>query len=113
MLELVATAKLIHRGSDLQNRPTSSHKGHEFSLAGVLVTGAAVPMMYFLAKNKTRVAERIGSRALRVDAVESLTCGPAVISRSSCFSRSWRSCCSASKGDFRGSSWLCTFEEHC
>jgi hypothetical protein len=29
-----------------------------------------VPMMYFLAKNKTRVAERIGSRALRVDAVE-------------------------------------------
>jgi divalent metal cation (Fe/Co/Zn/Cd) transporter len=52
-----------------------TREGQRFSLAGALVTGAAVPMMYFLAKNKMRVSERIGSRALRADAVESLTCG--------------------------------------
>lgn len=52
-----------------------THRGQEFSLAGVLVTGAAVPMMYFLAKNKMRVAERIGSHALRADAAESIACG--------------------------------------
>ena len=52
-----------------------TRQGQDFSLAGLLVTGAAVPVMYFLAKNKMRVADRIGSRALRADAVESLTCG--------------------------------------
>jgi divalent metal cation (Fe/Co/Zn/Cd) transporter len=31
--------------------------------------------MYGLAKNKLRIAAQIGSRALRADAVESLTCG--------------------------------------
>jgi divalent metal cation (Fe/Co/Zn/Cd) transporter len=31
--------------------------------------------MYVLAKRKIAIAEKIGSRALRADAVESITCG--------------------------------------
>ena len=51
------------------------HQGQNFTVAGLLVTGAAIPAMYLLAKSKIRIADRIGSRALRADAVESLTCG--------------------------------------
>lgn len=39
------------------------------------VTGAAIPIMYALANNKLRITDRLGSRALRADAMESLTCG--------------------------------------
>jgi hypothetical protein len=39
------------------------------------VTVLAIPVMYLLAKRKLAVAGRIGSRALRADAVESITCG--------------------------------------
>ena len=46
-----------------------------FTIAGLVVTGAAIPVMYVLAKRKLRIADRIGSRALRADAVESITCG--------------------------------------
>jgi divalent metal cation (Fe/Co/Zn/Cd) transporter len=35
----------------------------------------AIPIMWWLAKAKMRVADQIGSRALRADAVESITCG--------------------------------------
>jgi divalent metal cation (Fe/Co/Zn/Cd) transporter len=49
--------------------------GQEFSLPGLAVTAAAIPVMYFLARRKLRVAEALGSRALRADAVESITCG--------------------------------------
>jgi divalent metal cation (Fe/Co/Zn/Cd) transporter len=35
----------------------------------------AIPIMLMLAKAKIRVADQIGSRALRADAVESITCG--------------------------------------
>ena len=35
----------------------------------------AIPVMWWLAKAKLRVADQIGSRALRADAVESITCG--------------------------------------
>jgi divalent metal cation (Fe/Co/Zn/Cd) transporter len=49
--------------------------GQDFSLPGLAVTVAAIPIMYFLAKRKISLAERIGSRALRADAVESITCG--------------------------------------
>jgi divalent metal cation (Fe/Co/Zn/Cd) transporter len=52
-----------------------AHKGQEFTMAGLLVTTTAIPVMYVLAKSKLRIAERIGSRALRADAVESITCG--------------------------------------
>ncbi len=49
--------------------------GQQFSIPGLAVTVAAIPVMYFLAKRKLAVAEAIGSRALRTDAVESITCG--------------------------------------
>jgi divalent metal cation (Fe/Co/Zn/Cd) transporter len=35
----------------------------------------AIPVMWWLARTKIRVADQIGSRALRADAVESITCG--------------------------------------
>lgn len=50
-------------------------QGQDFTIAGLLVTGAAIPAMAFLARGKLRLADRIGSRALRADAIESLTCG--------------------------------------
>lgn len=49
--------------------------GQQFSIPGLAVTAAAIPVMYVLAKRKLKVAEAIGSRALRADAVESITCG--------------------------------------
>ena len=35
----------------------------------------AMPVMWWLANAKMRIADQIGSRALRADAVESITCG--------------------------------------
>jgi divalent metal cation (Fe/Co/Zn/Cd) transporter len=49
--------------------------GQQFSIPGLAVTAAAIPVMYWLARRKLKVAEAIGSRALRADAVESITCG--------------------------------------
>lgn len=51
------------------------HEGQDFAIAGLLVTGVATPVMYALARSKRRLADRLGSGALRADAVESLTCG--------------------------------------
>jgi divalent metal cation (Fe/Co/Zn/Cd) transporter len=50
-------------------------QGEEFSAPGLAVALAAIPIMYLLAKRKFAIAEKIGSRALRTDAVESITCG--------------------------------------
>ncbi|MDE2284725.1 MAG: cation transporter [Hyphomicrobiales bacterium] len=50
-------------------------RAEDFSVPGLLVALAAIPIMYFLAKRKITIAEQIGSRALRADAVESITCG--------------------------------------
>jgi divalent metal cation (Fe/Co/Zn/Cd) transporter len=52
-----------------------TRQGQEFTTVGLTVTAAAIPIMYGLAKNKLRIADRLGSRALRADAMESLTCG--------------------------------------
>jgi len=49
--------------------------GQAFSWPGLVVTGLAIPIMYLLAKQKLVVAGRLGSRALRADAVEAITCG--------------------------------------
>ena len=49
--------------------------GQQFSPPGLAVTAAAIPVMYFLARRKLKVAEALGSRALRTDAAESITCG--------------------------------------
>ena len=51
------------------------HQGAEFSLPGLLVAVIAIPTMVILSRAKIRVAERLGSRALRADAVEAITCG--------------------------------------
>lgn len=45
-----------------------------FSTAGLAVTVAAIPLMYVLSLKKLQVAERLGSRALRADAVEAIAC---------------------------------------
>ena len=49
--------------------------GGEFSIPGLALTGAAIPIMYFLSQRKLLLAEQLGSRALRADAIESITCG--------------------------------------
>jgi len=50
-------------------------EGAVFSWPGLVVTGLAIPIMYLLAKRKLAVAARLGSRALRADAVEAIACG--------------------------------------
>jgi len=52
-----------------------TQRAEDFSLPGLLVALAAIPTIYLLAKRKIAIAERIGSRALRADAVESITRG--------------------------------------
>jgi divalent metal cation (Fe/Co/Zn/Cd) transporter len=47
----------------------------EFSGPGFIVTLLAIPIMRYLAMRKIDLANRLGSRALRTDAVESITCG--------------------------------------
>jgi divalent metal cation (Fe/Co/Zn/Cd) transporter len=50
-------------------------KGETFSGLGLAVTVLTIPVMYGLAKRKLAVAGRLGSRALRADAVEAIACG--------------------------------------
>lgn len=50
-------------------------EGETFSWPGLIVAVLAMPIMYGLARRKIAVAEQLGSRALRADAVESITCG--------------------------------------
>jgi divalent metal cation (Fe/Co/Zn/Cd) transporter len=50
-------------------------EGQEFSLPGLIIAAVAIPIMYFLAREKIRIADQIGSRALRADAAESIACG--------------------------------------
>jgi divalent metal cation (Fe/Co/Zn/Cd) transporter len=52
-----------------------THQGAEFSLPGLILCVLAIPIMYFLSRRKLDLAETLGSRALRADAVESITCG--------------------------------------
>ena len=49
--------------------------GEEFSWPGFIVAMVAIPAMRYLAHRKITIAEKIGSRALRADAVEAVTCG--------------------------------------
>lgn len=50
-------------------------EGQEFSIPGLVLVVLAIPVMWWVAKAKMLVANRIGSRALQADAVESITCG--------------------------------------
>ncbi len=52
-----------------------TREGQAFSWPGLAVTAAAIPIMYLLARRKLAVASALASRALRADAVESITCG--------------------------------------
>ena len=49
--------------------------GEEFSRPGFIVALIAIPAMRYLAQRKIAIAEKIGSRALRADAMEAVTCG--------------------------------------
>jgi divalent metal cation (Fe/Co/Zn/Cd) transporter len=49
--------------------------GQRFSLPGLVVTALAIPVMYVLARRKIAVADMLGSRAMRADAMESVACG--------------------------------------
>jgi divalent metal cation (Fe/Co/Zn/Cd) transporter len=49
--------------------------GAEFSLPGLIVSILAIPIMYVLSRQKRKLANKLGSRALRTDAIESITCG--------------------------------------
>jgi divalent metal cation (Fe/Co/Zn/Cd) transporter len=49
--------------------------GQDFSWSGLVITIAAIPTMWVLSRRKLTLAEALGSRALRADAVESITCG--------------------------------------
>jgi len=48
--------------------------GEEFSMPGLIVTLLAIPVMRYLARRKLDLAEKLGSRALRADAIEAITC---------------------------------------
>ncbi len=52
-----------------------TREGAEFSVAGLAVSALAIPIMRYLARRKMALAERLGSRAMRADAMESITCG--------------------------------------
>jgi divalent metal cation (Fe/Co/Zn/Cd) transporter len=52
-----------------------SGTGERFSWPGFLVALIAIPAMRYLARRKIAIAENIGSRALRTDAMEAVTCG--------------------------------------
>jgi divalent metal cation (Fe/Co/Zn/Cd) transporter len=49
--------------------------GEAFSWPGLVVALVAIPSMRYLAHRKIAVAEKLGSRALRADAMEAVTCG--------------------------------------
>src|ERR1041385_6354027 len=52
----------------------STHRAAEFSLSGLIISGMAIPVMYALARQKLKVAASLGSKAMRADAAESITC---------------------------------------
>jgi divalent metal cation (Fe/Co/Zn/Cd) transporter len=53
----------------------STGSEEEFSWPGFIVALVAIPAMRYLAQRKIAIADQIGSRALRADAIEAVTCG--------------------------------------
>ncbi len=49
--------------------------GQSFSVPGLIVALLAMPIMTLLARRKIAIATQLGSRAMRADAAESITCG--------------------------------------
>jgi len=52
-----------------------THHGAEFSISGLVVSVLAIPLMRYLARRKIALADKLASRAMRADAMESITCG--------------------------------------
>jgi divalent metal cation (Fe/Co/Zn/Cd) transporter len=52
-----------------------AQRAQEFSWSGFMVALIAIPAMRYLARRKIAIAEKIGSGALRADAMEAVTCG--------------------------------------
>jgi divalent metal cation (Fe/Co/Zn/Cd) transporter len=52
-----------------------TREGQVFSWPGLLISLAALPIMWALSQRKLRLADALGSQALSTDAVESITCG--------------------------------------
>jgi divalent metal cation (Fe/Co/Zn/Cd) transporter len=52
-----------------------TRQGEGFSWPGFAVALAAIPAMRYLAHRKIAIADKLGSRALRADAMEAVTCG--------------------------------------
>jgi divalent metal cation (Fe/Co/Zn/Cd) transporter len=52
-----------------------AREGQEFSATGLALVVLAMPVMWFLASAKIRLADQIGSQAPRADAIESIACG--------------------------------------
>jgi divalent metal cation (Fe/Co/Zn/Cd) transporter len=52
-----------------------TQQGQAFSWLGLLISVAAIPVMWVLSRRKLHIADALGSRALRTDAVESIACG--------------------------------------
>ncbi len=52
-----------------------TRQGETFSWPGFVVALVAIPAMRYLARRKIAIAEKLGSRALRADAMEAITCG--------------------------------------
>ncbi len=50
------------------------HQGSEFSIPGLVVACIAIPAMFALSRAKLRAADALGSRALRADAIEAVSC---------------------------------------
>jgi divalent metal cation (Fe/Co/Zn/Cd) transporter len=70
LLFALAAYVVVAAGWGLWNR-----EGQAFSWAGLAVTILSIPIMYLLARRKLAIAGQLGSRALRADAVEAITCG--------------------------------------
>lgn len=70
LLGLLSLYIILSAGWSLWHRT-----GQEFSTLGLVVALVAIPAMYVLAKQKLAIAERLGSRALRADAIEAVACG--------------------------------------
>ena len=51
-----------------------THQAAEFSAFGLALSAIAMPVMYILSRRKLALAEKLGSRALRADAIESIAC---------------------------------------
>ena len=67
---MVRTARVA--GSTVKSAPQEANGGNSIPWSRACCTAA---IMYVLARRKLDVARQLGSRAMRADAIESITCG--------------------------------------